>query len=86
MSTEAIDAAIRTLDLPEVASWRVEAGPDAGGDDAVWVWIILQDEGVDSATRTRLRNRIRQVVGKVAEPAHPWVYVRFRTSTEVETS
>jgi hypothetical protein len=84
MTTPAtIETVLRELDaLPApVHSWRVETGPDATEHSAVWVWITLEDEYLDSKTRGELRDLVRNVVREKADDA-PWVYVRFRAASE----
>lgn len=83
-TVEAIEAALGRLgDLPApVSSWEVETGPDATDDPAVWVWVMLADEGVDFQTRSRLREIVRdQVLHETNDGS--WVYVRFRTASEL---
>ena len=74
-------------DLPTpVTKWEVDTGADATGDDAVWVWAILEDAILDQLSREglgRLRESIRDAVSRAAENPAPWVYVRFRTVSEV---
>ena len=71
-------------DLPTpVSSWRVEMGPDATDDPAVWVWAMLEHENVDFGTRSRLRKIVQNLVRQEIDDA-PWVYVRFRGASEVE--
>ena len=71
---------LRNLPTP-VSSWRVEAGPDATEEPAVWVWAMLEHEDVDFGTRTRLRNIVRDLVRREAGDAY-WVHVRFRGASE----
>jgi len=74
-------------DLPTpVSKWEVDTGTDATGDDAVWVWAILEDDTFDQLSGdalARLRESIRNAVSRAAERPEPWVYVRFRTLSEV---
>ncbi|MBZ0252895.1 MAG: hypothetical protein K8I02_06095 [Candidatus Methylomirabilis sp.] len=86
MSVAAIQEALRKLKgLPAaVESWQVEVGPDATGDDAVWVWVVLRDENQGSDARAALRDRVRSEVERVETPKPKWVYVRFRGASEVE--
>ena len=74
-------------DLPTpVNKWQVDTGADATGDDAVWVWAILEDAILDQLSReglAHLRESIRDAVSHAAEKPEPWVYVRFRTVSEV---
>ena len=83
-TVEAIEAALARLrDLPApVSSWEVETGPDATDDPAVWVWVMLADEGVDFQTRSRLRELVRDQVLDVTHDGS-WVYVRFRTASDL---
>ena len=82
-TVEAIEAALAKLPkLPaQVSSWQIETGPDATDDPAVWVWVMLEDEGVDFQTRTLLREMVRdQVLHETNDGS--WVYVRFLTAAE----
>ena len=50
-------------DLPApVSKWEVDTGADATGDDAVWVWAILEDAILDQLSREGL-GRLREVYG-----------------------
>lgn len=82
-TAEAIESALGKLrGLPaRVRSWQVETGPDATDDPAVWVWVMLADEGVDFQTRTRLREIVRDQVRHETNDGS-WVYVRFRGAAE----
>ena len=71
---------LRNLPTP-VSSWRVEAGPDATEDPAVWVWAMLEHEEVDFGTRSQLRNIVRDLVRRETDESC-WVYVRFRGASE----
>ena len=71
---------LRNLPTP-VSSWRVEAGPDATEDPAVWVWAMLEHEEVDFGTRSQLRNIVRDLVRRETDESW-WVYVRFRGASE----
>ena len=74
-------------DLPTpVSKWEVDTGADATGDDAVWVWAILEDtiwNQLSGDGRARLRESIRKAVSRAADKPAPWVYVHFRTVSEV---
>ena len=72
--------------LTPVNKWEVDTGADATGDDAGWVWAILEDAIWDQLSReglARLRESIRDTVSHAAKDPAPWVYVRFRTVSEV---
>ena len=71
---------LRNLPTP-VSGWEVETGPDWTDDPAVWVWVYLRDEEVDFETRARLREMVRDRIGRETSD---WVYVRFRGASEVE--
>lgn len=79
-----IEEALR--DIPElpapVRAWRVEMGPDWTDDPAVWVWATLDDEDLDDDTRSRVRDLVRTAVKRACAPESPWVYVRFRGTSE----
>jgi hypothetical protein len=70
-------------DLPApVSKWEVDTGADATGDDAVWVWAILEESIWDKLSgdaRASLRKTIRNAVSGAAEEPAPWVYIYFRT-------
>ena len=82
-TAEIIESALAELrELPaQVSSWQVETGPDATDDPAVWVWVMLEDEGVDFQTRSQLREIVRNQVRHQTNDGS-WVYVRFRTASE----
>ena len=81
----AIAAALEKLrELPTpVSGWQVETGSDATDDPAVWVWAMLERDNVDRATRSRLRDIVRNAV-HAATGSSIWVYVRFRAASEME--
>ena len=83
MTATDIEATLGELrDLPTpVSSWKVETGPDATDNPAVWVWVMLQNEEVDARTRARLRDMVRDLVRQKTDSAN-WVYVRFRGASE----
>lgn len=74
-------------DLPApVNKWEVDTGTDSTGDNAIWVWAILDDaiwDQLSGDALARLRESIRNAVSRAAENPVPWVYVRFRTVSEV---
>ena len=84
MTAKSIEESLRKMrGLPAaVQAWRVETGPDATGDDAVWVWATLRDEDVDARTRARLRDHVRAAIRSRLRAKQPWVYVRFRGLSE----
>ena len=47
----------------------------------MWVWVMLEDEGVDFQTRSQLREIVRNHVRHQTNDGS-WVYVRFRTASE----
>ena len=73
-------------DLPTpIARWVVETGSDWTDDPAVWVWPVLEIEGVDFETRTLVRETVRGLVRDVTrrETGAAWQpYVRFRLASE----
>ena len=82
-TAESIEFALAELrELPtQVSAWQVETGPDATDDPAVWVWIMLEKEGVDFQTRSQLREIVRNQVRNQTKD-DSWVYVRFRSASE----
>ena len=47
----------------------------------MWVWVYLTDEVVDFETRARLRDMVRDRIGRETSD---WVYVYFRGVSEIE--
>ena len=86
MTSATIESILQNLpNLPvPVRSWRVEMGPDATEESAVWVWATLDDENADRNTRARLRDLVKEAVSKVPNTLSPWVYVRFRALSETD--
>ncbi len=84
-----VQAVLDELKFPvAVRKWEIETGPDATGDDSVWVWAVLDDaEFADEKRswpiRTQIRDTIRDAVSSAARDSDPWVYVRFRALSEV---
>ena len=83
MTVSEIESALNGLrNLPTpVSAWQVETGLDSTDDPAVWVWVYLRDEEVDFDTRARLRDMVRDRIGRETSD---WVYVHFRGASEVE--
>ena len=83
-TTTKIKAALDELPgLPAwVSGWQVETGIDVADEPAVWVWALLEDEEVDFAARSRLRDMVREFVRQKAGDA-VWAYVRFRDASEM---
>ena len=84
LSTTDIEQALRGLpDLPvPVDSWLVEAGTDWTDDAAVWVWGILPDPEIDTATQFALRKAIRSVV-RAQAGNDIGIYIRFRSTSDL---
>ena len=84
LSTTNIEQALRRLpDLPvPVDSWLVEAGTDWTDDAAVWVWGILPDPKIDTATQFALRKAIRSVV-RAQAGNDIGIYIRFRSTSDL---
>lgn len=69
-----------------VNKWEVDTGTDATGENAVWVWAIVDDANLlhlSQEARARLRDSIRAAVSRSAESPVPSVYIRFRATSEV---
>ena len=75
-------AKLRDLPTP-VSAWSVEVGPDSTEYPAVWVWVMLEHDQVDFATRSQLREQVRNLVRRETDDTH-WAYVRFRGASETE--
>lgn len=80
-----IKAALAQLDpLPTpVADWLVETGTDSADEPAIWVWAVLQNEGVALDTRLQLRDMILDFLRQESDTPI-WVYVNFRTASEMD--
>ena len=80
-----IKAALTQLDpLPTpVADWLVETGTDSADEPAIWVWAVLQNEGVALDTRLQLRDMILDFLRDKSD-APIWIYVNFRTASEMD--
>lgn len=77
----------RLKNLPaDVASWRVEIGEDATGEDAVWVWVELAGDHVGSEIRQTIRDMVKRAARDAATfSPKPWIYVRVLESAEEPT-
>lgn len=67
----------------------VEIGPDSTGNPSVTVWLELEQDGVDFETRTQLRDCAKRLIEEIyykQEGVMPWVYIRFRTASELQAS
>ncbi len=82
-----IEDALRSMaDLPaSVQTWDVEIGADATGDEAVWVWVTLQEEDLNRQTREQFRSLARNAVRQQTSNSPLWVCVRFRGASEAVT-
>lgn len=80
-----IKAALAQLDpLPTpVADWLVETGTDSADEPAVWIWAVLQNDGVTLDTRLQLRDMILDFLRENSDTP-VWVYVNFRTASEMD--
>lgn len=77
---------IESADMPAaVNDWQVQVGQDSTNDLAIWVWAILQNDDVNLQDREKLREIIRQRINNEFghEESTPWIYVRFRTDSEI---
>ncbi|WP_058558168.1 hypothetical protein [Thiohalocapsa sp. ML1] len=86
LNAHAVAEHLRTLThlaMP-VRDWEVEVGPDATDDLAVWVWLTVDDEDFDDTARRRqVQEQVFEEVRDTYADADPWVYVRFRTTSEM---
>ena len=87
MSAATLESKLRSWKkLPiEVHSWHVEEGYDSTGDFAFWVWITVKDEDLSKENRTKIRELVKEKVRKLEPASVPWVYVRFRGTSELAT-
>ena len=83
MDAHALKRKFQEIEWPvSVPSWRVEKGQDSEGQDAVWVWIAMDDALLHSDERAKLRRFVRELIWETED--NIWVYVRFRDVEEVE--
>ena len=68
----------------DVKNWKVEKGHDATGEEAIWVWVTLENPMESRRIRSQLREMIREKIADYEEADAHWVYVRFRGESEVE--
>lgn len=83
MTADDLKAKLRNLNnLPlPIVDWQVKIGLDATGEEAVWVWAILEDDiEVDKKARWELWEIIQK---KITTEKINWVYLRFRGISEV---
>jgi hypothetical protein len=82
--TDNVLEVLRDLHAP-VRDWKVESGSDWSGDDAVWVWDIVDDDQLDHLSqdeRADLRDRITNALKPNQYDSTPLVYIRFRAASE----
>ncbi len=86
MYTEQVKAALTGLQksLPApVRDWQIEEGTDHMGQEAVWVWAVLDDADLTQQVRQGVWHAVWDTVTGLGLAADPWVYVRFRSTSEV---
>ena len=67
-----------------VKKWEIDTGTDSTGENAVWIWAIIEDASLAQLSqnaRARLRDRIRDAVRQVSPMLR--AYIRFRAASEV---
>jgi hypothetical protein len=69
---------LNSLTFPEISSWDFEIGKDASGYYAIQVWGTVSDSGVPMNTLAKIRDDVRNAVGRKTKGKSPWVYVWFR--------
>ena len=87
ISEAQIDNELRSLEglRDSISSLEITIGSDWVDDPAVWVWLVLNETENNSATRTRVRDAVRNKVRDITrrETGRIWQpYVRFRSKTE----
>lgn len=75
-----IQAELKKLKRPEfVQDLRVSTGQDASGDEALWIWLIVDPDSVSEAGAMNalqdLRNQLRARVSELAPDV--WPYIRL---------
>jgi len=56
----------RKVKKPRIHSVLSELGPDASGNEALWLWVVLDDPPKSEMTEEH-RNRIRQAIGEALQ-------------------
>lgn len=85
-TNETVLKSLSDLNAP-VRKWEIDTGTDATGENAVWIWAIVEDATLahlSQEARARLRDSIRATVRHAVESPPPSVYIRFRAVSEVE--
>ena len=59
-----------------VRSWRVERGTDWLDRPAVWVWLVVDQNGLERGESGAVRELVRETVRRNTPDAE-WVYVGF---------
>ena len=86
MNAELIKSKLQALPLTNrsaIADWRVRTGLDSTGDPAVWVYVVLRDDLVESfeAGWEAARWQIKAAVAEVAPDV--FTYIRMQFESEV---
>ena len=84
-TNETVLQSLSDLNAP-VHKWEMDTGTDATGENAVWIWAIVEDATLahlSQEVRARLRDSIRATVRRAVESPESAVYVRFRAVSEV---
>lgn len=70
--------------VPGAKALEVEEGIDHAGDDAVWVWVVLDDNATDSSFTGTVQEAVRSTVRSTFDPdgKNPLIYVRYRRDKE----
>ena len=72
--------------LPDsVLELRFETGVDSSGGEAIWVWVIFEDELGEEALLSSVES-VRQLLGDAIRQlgVRRWPYVRFRTNADLD--
>jgi len=79
-SPEKIKFQLVELNLPQIASWDIESGVDASGDNAFWAWGTVKSNKVNPDDLLKVSEAVREAISNHFKDNAPWVYVRFRDS------
>lgn len=85
---EKIDKVLATIKPDFVSSLSVKLDEDATGQPAVWVWVVITDEKLESPS-PELENKLQAFRNQIGETLRAngierWPYVRLQAVSEVK--
>ena len=79
-----IEALVRQgLDRDEVVEWWHELGLDAYGDPGVWIWLVIDDEAVETRM-DELLDMSERIADTIRDDGRYWPFINFRSKSEQE--